>query len=116
DGLLQSARAAGPPERLSRRIVTEIGIVLRNNDFAMANPYNGGSRLSNEVPVIWVLLGSKAGDNAQVLHIARALGLSFDTNTLVMWREYDTGKPAVSASLDHLDATRSDKLEPPWPD
>jgi mitochondrial fission protein ELM1 len=82
----------------------------------MANPYNGGSRLSNEVQVIWVLLGSKAGDNAQVLHIARALGLPFETKTLVMRPEYDIGKPAVDASLDHLDAMRSDKLDPPWPD
>jgi mitochondrial fission protein ELM1 len=66
--------------------------------------------------VIWVLLGSKGGDNAQALTLARALNHSFETKNLVLKPEFETAKPRVEGSLHHVDLERSDRLEPPWPD
>ncbi|MDX6751547.1 ELM1/GtrOC1 family putative glycosyltransferase [Geminicoccaceae bacterium 1502E] len=67
-------------------------------------------------PSIWLLLGDKLGDNAQVEVIARALGLPVIRKTVLPKPEWVLGKPPFRPSLDHLDLERSDPLEPPWPD
>lgn len=67
-------------------------------------------------PRIWLVIGDKPGDNAQVEIIAEALGLPYETKRVLPKPEYVLGKPRFSISLSHLDLTRSDKLEPPWPD
>src|SRR5437868_4433807 len=71
---------------------------------------------ANEVCLIWVLLGQKGGDNAQVLNLANALNRAFDTRNLVMKPEFEIAKPRVSSSLRHIDFGHSDALAPPWPD
>jgi uncharacterized protein len=67
-------------------------------------------------PLIWVLTGSKGGDNSQVLRAADAMGLNYEIRRIIMRPEFETAKPAVSASLHHIDMAASDCLEPPWPD
>jgi mitochondrial fission protein ELM1 len=67
-------------------------------------------------PRVWVLLSDKAGDNAQVEAIEQALGWTCQRKTVYMREPYVFGKPRVEASLHHIDAERSDKLEAPWPD
>ncbi|MBI2717628.1 MAG: mitochondrial fission ELM1 family protein [Rhizobiales bacterium] len=67
-------------------------------------------------PRIWVLVGSKGGDNAQVLAAADAMGLNYEIRRITMRLEFETAKPAVSASLHHIDRAASDRLEAPWPD
>jgi hypothetical protein len=67
-------------------------------------------------PRTWLLLGEKAGDNAQVLAIAEALGWPCETRRIAMQERWRLGKPRVRASLAHVDLARSDALEPPWPD
>ncbi len=67
-------------------------------------------------PRIWLLLGEKPGDNAQILNLARAVGWDFETKTIRMLPRWVEGKPRVRPRLDHVDAARSDALEPPWPD
>lgn len=67
-------------------------------------------------PRIWLLLGDKPGDNAQVLELARALGEPFAVKRLLPRSEWVLGKPRFRASLAHLDPARSDPLEPPWPE
>jgi mitochondrial fission protein ELM1 len=67
-------------------------------------------------PRLWLLLGDKAGDNAQVLELARALGEPYTVKRLVPKPQWVLGKPRFRATLDHLDPARSDPLEPPWPD
>jgi mitochondrial fission protein ELM1 len=67
-------------------------------------------------PRIWLLLGEKAGDNAQAQVLADALGWPSEVRRLRMRPEWVLGKPRVRATLDHVDLTRSDALEPPWPD
>jgi mitochondrial fission protein ELM1 len=67
-------------------------------------------------PRVWLVLGDKAGDNAQVHAIARALGWSCECRHVQMREPWVVGKPRVLPSLHHIDRTRSDPLEPPWPD
>jgi mitochondrial fission protein ELM1 len=65
---------------------------------------------------IWLVIGDKPGDNAQVEIIAEALGLPFEIRRVLPKEQYVLGKPPFKASLYHLDLHLSDKLEPPWPD
>ena len=67
-------------------------------------------------PRTWLILGDKAGDNAQVRIIADALSWRYDVKELVFQAPYVVGKPRFRASLYHLDQARSAPLEPPWPD
>jgi mitochondrial fission protein ELM1 len=65
---------------------------------------------------VWLVLGDKAGDNAQVYAIERALGWSCEHRHVQMREPWVVGKPRVLPSLHHIDRARSDALEPPWPD
>jgi mitochondrial fission protein ELM1 len=67
-------------------------------------------------PRTWLVLGEKAGDNAQVLAIAEALGWPCETRRIAMQERWRFGKPRMRATLAHVDTARSDRLEPPWPD
>ncbi|HEX5067050.1 MAG TPA: ELM1/GtrOC1 family putative glycosyltransferase [Myxococcota bacterium] len=67
-------------------------------------------------PRVWLVLGDKRGDNAQVEVLADALGWPYERRHIALKDEWVFGKPKVEASLHHLDADRSDPLEPPWPD
>ena len=67
-------------------------------------------------PRVWLLLGEKPGDNAQILNLARAVGWEFETKTIRMLPRWLDGKPWVRPRLDHVDMAGSDALEPPWPD
>jgi mitochondrial fission protein ELM1 len=72
---------------------------------------------SREVaPRTWLVLGDKAGDNAQVRIIADALGWPYEVKGLVFRAPYVVGKPRFRTSLYHVDRARSAPLEPPWPD
>jgi len=73
-------------------------------------------RAAEGPPRIWLLVGEKPGDNAQVRVIADALGLPVEERRVAMQAPWVRGKPRVRASLEHIDAQRSDRLEPPWPD
>src|SRR5262245_25138594 len=67
-------------------------------------------------PRVWLLLGDKRGDNAQVEVLADALGWPTERRHIALKEEWVVGKPRVEASLHHLDTGRSDPLAPPWPD
>lgn len=67
-------------------------------------------------PRVWLVLGDKRGDNAQVEVIAQALGWTCERRYVHMREPYVLGKPRVEPTLHHLDLARSDPLEPPWPD
>lgn len=70
----------------------------------------------SSTPVIWLIVGDKLGDNAQVEALAEKLALPVERKTLRFKEQWIHGKPRFEASLHHLDAARSDSLEPPWPD
>jgi len=67
-------------------------------------------------PRTWVILGDKQGDNGQVETIVEALGWPVERKYVHMLPEYVLGKPRYRPSLDHIDRSRSDPLEGPWPD
>ncbi len=70
----------------------------------------------NKPPLIWLVIGDKGGDNAQVTMVSNALGLPVVTKTVLPKPRYVLGKPFFRPSLHHLDLQRSDPLEGPWPD
>ena len=63
-------------------------------------------------PRIWLVLGDKPGDNAQVEIVAEAMGLPVERKRVIPRAEWVLGKPRIEASIDHLDSARSDPLEP----
>lgn len=78
------------------------------------------SRTDGATPTVWLLLGDRHGDNAQVLALGRALArdlgwgheikrIRYQSDCAVNYR--DRG-----ASLVGVDLARSDPLSPPWPD
>jgi mitochondrial fission protein ELM1 len=69
-----------------------------------------------KLPVLWILTGPKAGDNAQILRAAEATGLEYDVKKIVIAKGHETKKPRVRPTLRYVDADASDVLEPPWPD
>ncbi len=71
---------------------------------------------TKQTPRIWLVIGDKPGDNAQIDIIVKGLGLPVETRQVIPKPEFILGKPRFRPSLDHLDLSRSDKLQPPWPD
>jgi mitochondrial fission protein ELM1 len=67
-------------------------------------------------PRTWVILSDKRGDNGQVETIVDALQWPVEHKYVHMQPEYVLGKPRYRPSLDHLDHSRSDPIEGPWPD
>lgn len=67
-------------------------------------------------PRIWVVLGDKQGDNAQVESIVQALPWDSERKHIQVLDEFVFGKPRVGPTLYHIDRQRTDPLEPPWPD
>ncbi|MEQ8860257.1 MAG: ELM1/GtrOC1 family putative glycosyltransferase [Pseudomonadales bacterium] len=65
---------------------------------------------------MWILVGDKAGDNAQIDIVRERLDGPVEYRRLTFLARYQQGKPWFRASLDHVDPARSDALEPPWPD
>jgi mitochondrial fission protein ELM1 len=65
---------------------------------------------------VWLLLGDKPGDNAQIEAVVEALGWRCERKTLHWRAPYTTEKPRFRVTLDHVDRARSAVLEPPWPD
>jgi mitochondrial fission protein ELM1 len=74
------------------------------------------ARVVEGPPRIWLLVGEKPGDNAQLRVIANALGWPVEERRIVMRAPWLRGKPRVRASLEYIDRERSDPLGPPWPD
>jgi mitochondrial fission protein ELM1 len=66
-------------------------------------------------PRIWVLLGHRTGDNNQLLALAEALKLPFETRTL-RFNLLRAAHPLLGASLLSLRRDSRRGLEPPWPD
>lgn len=70
----------------------------------------------SESPRVWLILSDKKGDNTQAIRVAEALGWRFEHKHVQMKDAFVLGKPRVQPSLDHIDLSRSDPLEAPWPD
>lgn len=106
----------GIPSR-THPVARQVGAEDRGRS-STARPAGGAPRSPSDliVPRTWLILGDKAGDNAQVRIIADALGWPFAIKDLAFRAPYVLGKPHFRASLYHVDPARSAPLEPPWPD
>src|SRR5262245_52190306 len=71
---------------------------------------------SEAPPRVWVLLGASAGDNAQLLRLAEALGWPFEAKRTRYNRLNRCPNLLLGASKLTVDTRRSDPLAPPWPD
>ena len=67
-------------------------------------------------PVTWVLTGYKAGDNAQVLALADALGWRYDVKRFNYRKTELLTNRLLAVTLAGIDKTSSSALSPPWPD
>ncbi len=67
-------------------------------------------------PRVWLLVGEKRGDNAQVENLARAIGWAYEEKKIIVEPRWRERKPWVRPALGHVDLVRSDRLEAPWPD
>lgn len=77
---------------------------------------NVDQRAAPKRPRVWLILGEKPGDNAQILNLAEATEWDFEIKKIFVKPEWVTGKPRVRPTLDPVDLGRSDSLEAPWPD
>jgi mitochondrial fission protein ELM1 len=71
---------------------------------------------SRDEPIVWLLLGDKNGDNAQVLSLGKALGWRSIVKQLHYIEGYPVSYRKRGASLAGLDLDRSTPIEGPWPD
>ncbi len=75
-----------------------------------------GTELDHWPPRIWLLLGYKAGDNAQIQALAAALGWPFDSKHIVYRRTELLTNVLLGPTLAGIIESRSSPLAPPWPD
>jgi len=75
-----------------------------------------GSVQTSQLPRVWVLADDRAGNTTQSVGLAEALGWPFEHKTLVPGRLSALHNRLLGASRAGIDKTRSDPLEPPWPD
>ncbi len=71
---------------------------------------------TSERPRVWLVIGEKRGDNAQIMNLAEAVGWDCEVKNIFVKPQWAIKKPKVRPTLDHVDLARSDSLEAPWPD
>lgn len=67
-------------------------------------------------PRIWLLLGHRRGDNGQLLALAEALGVPFETRTLHYGWQARLRMALPGIGTGHVARAARRWLEPPWPD
>ena len=70
----------------------------------------------SKTPRVWVLMGRKAGDNAQLSALADGLGWAYEVKRIVHRRSELVTNLLFDATLLGRVAARSSTLGPPWPD
>jgi mitochondrial fission protein ELM1 len=66
--------------------------------------------------LVWALTGQRAGDRAQILALAEALGWPFEEKRLAYNRRYKIPNLLLGASRASLNRAEPGPLAPPWPD
>ncbi|MFO1154990.1 MAG: ELM1/GtrOC1 family putative glycosyltransferase [Rhodospirillales bacterium] len=67
-------------------------------------------------PVVWVLMGQKAGDNSQVLALAEGMGWPFEIKQFIHQPFELVTNLALGTTLAGVVKSKSSSLEAPWPD
>jgi mitochondrial fission protein ELM1 len=68
------------------------------------------------LPRVWLLVGTRQGDNNQLLALGEALGVPFETRTMFYKWTARLWLKLFPAKLGHLSAASRRWLQPPWPD
>lgn len=79
-----------------------------------SDPARSGA--SQRLPRTWLLLGERAGDNAQVQALGRALGWPVEVKQIRYDADEETEFKDRGASLIGVDRANSDALTAPWPE
>ncbi|MFM9842811.1 MAG: ELM1/GtrOC1 family putative glycosyltransferase [Dongiaceae bacterium] len=92
-------------------------IEARTGDDSAAVILNDGPRRYRaKPPVVWVLLGHRAGDRAQLLALANALGWPFEAKEMVYTGRHNLPNLMHKESTLTLDPPSAAQLLAPWPD
>lgn len=78
-----------------------------------------GARLASpraRNPRVWLVVGPRAGDNEQTFALAEALGWPYEVKQIEFNRFEVAAQILCGASLAGVDAHRSSRLAPPWPE
>ena len=67
-------------------------------------------------PRVWLLIGTRRGDNNQVLALGEALGVPFETRTVFYKWTARLRMKLFPGGVGHLTAASRRGLQPPWPD
>jgi len=67
-------------------------------------------------PRVWLLIGTRRGDNNQVLALGEALGVPFETRTVFYKWTARLRMNLFPESVGHVTAASRRWLQPPWPD
>ena len=82
----------------------------------MTSPARSTQELPSKQPRAWLLIGHKAGDNAQLVALAEALGWPFETKRM-RYRPWELFTTLLSgATLAGINRGESSPLAAPWPD
>ncbi len=92
-------------------------IEARTGDDRAAVILNDGPRqFRSKPPTVWVLLGHRAGDRAQLLALANALGWPFEAKEMVYTGRHYLPNLMQKESTLTLDPPSAAQLLAPWPD
>ncbi|MGE0151973.1 MAG: mitochondrial fission ELM1 family protein [Reyranellaceae bacterium] len=80
------------------------------------SPDSPAASAADTRPLVWVLTGAKAGDNAQIGALAEATGLRVKTIPLAFNWRYRVPNVFLGATLGTLTPPARQRLAPPWPD
>jgi uncharacterized protein len=94
---------------LSCKVEEEGSLLIRTRD-ERCPPATGAE------PRMWLLMGHRTGDNAQVLALGEALGWPFEIKRFVYVRYEKFVNLPVLSTLAGVVKERSSPLRPPWPD
>ncbi len=72
--------------------------------------------ITSKTPLIWLVLGDKHGDNAQVEIVEQQLPWPCIRKHVRVKDQFAIKKPSVRPTVHHIDLELSDPLEAPWPD
>ncbi|MDY0882086.1 mitochondrial fission ELM1 family protein [Dongia soli] len=95
--------------------MTQPGAQNRENASKSCDAFRDGPDVGT-VPRVWVLTGFRAGDKAQMLALAEALGWPFTVKQFA-YRSFElVTNILLGPNLAGLKRDKSDHLTPPWPD
>jgi mitochondrial fission protein ELM1 len=72
--------------------------------------------IAGRPPRVWLMMGRKAGDNAQIMALAESLGWPFEIKHLVFRRTELITNLLAGPTLTGVVTDQSSPLLPPWPD